>query len=111
MQYIFGRCNRTWCVSCIDYNDGQDGVETYSDGNFDAVITDINMPRMDGFGVIESIRGFTGHEAKVPIIVLTTESGPKLKERARNSGATGWIVKPFDDEALVAVLDRVTGKE
>lgn len=92
-------------------NDGQDGVDTYSDGDFDAVITDINMPRMDGFGVIETIRGFTGHEAKVPIIVLTTESGPKLKERARNSGATGWIVKPFDDEALVAVLDRVTGKE
>ncbi|MEM6610227.1 MAG: response regulator [Pseudomonadota bacterium] len=92
-------------------NDGQDGVDVYSEGEFDAVITDINMPRMDGFGVIESIRGLNGQEARVPILVLTTESGPKLKERARKSGATGWIVKPFDDEALVSVLDRVTGKE
>lgn len=92
-------------------NDGQEGVETYSDGEYDLVITDINMPRMDGFGVIETIRGFSGPDAKVPILVLTTESGPKLKERARNSGATGWIVKPFDDEALVSVLDRLTGKE
>ncbi|MEM9320277.1 MAG: response regulator [Pseudomonadota bacterium] len=92
-------------------NDGQHGVDTFVDGEFDAVITDINMPRMDGFGVIESIRGIDGQEARIPILVLTTESGPKLKERARNAGATGWIVKPFDDEALVSVLDRVTGRE
>ncbi|MBF9035119.1 response regulator [Rhodobacterales bacterium HKCCE2091] len=91
-------------------NDGQHGVDTFADGAFDAVITDINMPRMDGFGVIESIRAGAGNTARVPILVLTTESGPKLKDRARKAGATGWIVKPFDDEALVSVLDRVTGR-
>lgn len=91
-------------------NDGVDGVDTFEDGQFDAVITDINMPRMDGFGVIETIRGGDGQDARIPILVLTTESGPKLKDRARQAGATGWIVKPFDDEALISILDRVTGR-
>ncbi|MBF9031116.1 response regulator [Rhodobacterales bacterium HKCCE3408] len=91
-------------------NDGQDGVEAFAGGRYDAVITDINMPRMDGFGVIETIRSGQGSPARVPILVLTTESGPKLKDRARKAGATGWIVKPFDDEALVSVLNRVTGR-
>lgn len=91
-------------------NDGQEGVRAYANGKFDAVITDINMPRMDGFGVIDSIRSGDGQPARVPILVLTTESGPNLKDRARQAGATGWIVKPFDDEALVSVLDRITGR-
>ena len=74
----------------------------------DVVITDINMPNMDGYGVIEAIRG--GRlESQVPILVLTTESGDKLKARARAAGATGWIVKPFDDAALISVVRRVTG--
>ena len=91
-------------------NDGVDGVETFDQHAFDAVITDINMPRMDGFGVIESIRDADRARNRVPLLVLTTESGPKLKERARAAGATGWIVKPFDDVALVNVLNRITGK-
>lgn len=88
--------------------DGVDGVATFEKGAFDAVITDINMPRMDGFGVIENIRK-SGKNRRVPILVLTTESGQDLRTRARNSGATGWIVKPFVDEQLVSVLRRVTG--
>lgn len=89
-------------------NDGQHGVAEFEKDQFDAVITDINMPRMDGFGVIEAIRG-GGLNPRVPILVLTTESGPALKERARKAGATGWIVKPFEDEGLINVLRRVTG--
>ena len=89
-------------------NDGQDGVDTYSEGDFDAVITDINMPNMDGFGVINSIRAGEVNN-RVPILVLTTESGDDLKARARDAGATGWIVKPFDDVSLIAALKRVTG--
>lgn len=87
--------------------DGQDGVEVFKSRRFDAVITDINMPNLDGFGVIEAIRASTSNQ-RVPILVLTTESGQSLKDRARSAGATGWIVKPFDDTALVDVLRRVT---
>jgi len=89
-------------------NDGVDGVSQFGQDRYDAVITDINMPKMDGFGVIEHIRGGATN-ARVPILVLTTESGAALKERARAAGATGWIVKPFEDEGLVNVIRRVTG--
>lgn len=87
--------------------DGQDGVNVFQTRRFDAVITDINMPNMDGFGVISSIRQSDVNQ-RVPILVLTTESGQGLKDRARAAGATGWIVKPFEDTALVNVLRRVT---
>ncbi|MBC7478614.1 MAG: response regulator [Pseudorhodobacter sp.] len=90
--------------------DGVEGVARFSEVVPDVVITDINMPNMDGYGVIEAIRGGT-LESKVPILVLTTESGDKLKARARAAGATGWIVKPFDDAALISVVRRVTGAE
>lgn len=95
-------------IAVTTAEDGQHGVETFQEGRFDAVITDINMPRLDGFGVIEAIRGGERNR-RVPILVLTTESGADLKRRARDSGATGWIVKPFDGGALVGVLRRVTG--
>jgi len=74
----------------------------------DAIITDINMPRMDGFGFIDAVRGREALRA-VPILVLTTESAAELKARARAAGATGWIVKPFDPESLVKALKMVTG--
>ena len=70
------------------------------------VITDINMPRMDGFGFIEAVRQDKAHRA-VPILVLTTESDAAKKERARAAGATGWIVKPFNPVKLVEAVRRV----
>ncbi len=89
-------------------DDGVLGVEAFQDADADVVITDINMPNMDGFGVINSIRAGDVNN-RVPILVLTTESGDDLKARARDAGATGWIVKPFDDVSLIAALKRVTG--
>lgn len=88
--------------------DGVDGVEKFQQMRADLVITDVNMPNKDGFGVINDIRNSSVNRA-VPVLVLTTESGAALKERARNAGATGWIVKPFDDASLVAVIKRLTG--
>lgn len=88
--------------------DGVDGVKKFQDEHADLVITDVNMPNKDGFGVIEDIRGGNKNRA-VPILVLTTESGAALKERARKSGATGWIVKPFNDDSLISVIRRLTG--
>jgi two-component system chemotaxis response regulator CheY len=92
---------------CICADDGADGVARFVEVQPDVVITDINMPRLDGYGVIRAIRDDLG--GRVPILVLTTESADDLKARARAAGATGWIVKPFDDAALVSVVRRVTG--
>jgi len=88
--------------------DGVDGVAKFQDADADLVITDVNMPNKDGFGVIEDIRQGNVNRA-VPVLVLTTESGAALKQRAREAGATGWIVKPFDDESLISVIKRLTG--
>ena len=87
-------------------SDGQEGIEVLPQVAPDIVITDINMPRLDGFGVIEAIRGGTTLNT-LPILVLTTESAQDLKDRARNAGATGWIVKPFDDAKLIGAIRRI----
>lgn len=86
--------------------DGLDGLERLRFAAPDIIITDINMPRLDGFGVIEAVRGLR-EAASVPILVLSTESSAEMKDRARRAGATGWIVKPFDDQRLVSAIRRV----
>lgn len=89
-------------------DDGVHGVEVLEGIAPDAIITDINMPRMDGFGFIDAVRGQDRHRG-TPILVLTTEAAPELKQRARAAGATGWIVKPFDPAKLVKALKMVAG--
>lgn len=86
--------------------DGIEGIEMLGEVSPDVVITDINMPRLDGLGVIETIRKDRADRA-IPILVLTTESASDLKQRARESGATGWIVKPFDDAKLISAIRRI----
>jgi len=88
--------------------DGVEGLEVLlANGDvIDVVITDINMPRLDGFGLIEKLREGSRHRDR-PILVLTTESSDEKKARAREAGATGWIVKPFDPAKLVAAVRRV----
>jgi two-component system chemotaxis response regulator CheY len=86
--------------------DGVDGLAKLQGEIPDAIITDINMPHLDGFGFIEAVRGDPRHRA-TPILVLTTESDQAMKDRARAAGATGWIVKPFNPEKLAASLRRV----
>ncbi|MEN9411407.1 MAG: hypothetical protein RL216_3381 [Pseudomonadota bacterium] len=88
--------------------DGLDGLARLQQADPHLVITDINMPRLDGFGVIDGVRANPAYTS-VPILVLTTESGNDLKDRARRAGATGWIVKPFDDAQLVRTINRVLG--
>lgn len=72
----------------------------------DLIITDINMPNLDGFGLIERLRTMPSHAGR-PILVLTTESSDEKKARARSAGATGWIVKPFDPAKLASAIRRV----
>ncbi|MDO9338287.1 MAG: response regulator [Caulobacteraceae bacterium] len=86
--------------------DGEHGLEVLSESGADVIITDINMPKLDGFGFIERVREDSAYRA-TPILVLTTESDPAKKDRARRAGATGWIVKPFHPDKLIEAIRRV----
>lgn len=87
--------------------DGVHGLEVLDNMDQpDVIITDINMPRMDGFGFIEGVRSSDRHRT-TPILVLTTESDQTKKEKARAAGATGWIIKPFVPEKLIDAVRRV----
>lgn len=90
--------------------DGVEGLDLLAEAPApDAIISDINMPRLDGFGFIEAVRRQERFRA-TPILVLTTEAAPELRARARAAGATGWIVKPFDAPKLLRALHMVAGK-
>jgi two-component system chemotaxis response regulator CheY len=90
----------------VQAEDGVHGLEVLATESPDVIVTDINMPRMDGFGFIEEVRGDPKHRG-LPILVLTTESDAEKRERARRAGATGWIVKPFNPVKLVDAIRRV----
>ena len=91
----------------LQAEDGVQGTEVLGNGTgVDVIITDINMPRMDGFGFIHHVRKERA-DRSTPILVLTTESDEEKKQRARQAGATGWIVKPFDPAKLIAAVRRV----
>lgn len=88
--------------------DGEHGLEMLEGLDPDVIITDINMPRLDGFGFIDAVRQRSDTRT-TPILVLTTESSNDLKTRARDAGATGWIVKPFAQDKLIRALRMVAG--
>jgi len=87
--------------------DGEDGIDMLAKERVDLVITDINMPKMDGYGVIRHMRDKAEHKC-TPVLVLTTESEAEKRNMARDAGATGWMVKPFDPERLIATINKVS---
>ncbi len=91
----------------VQAEDGIAGLGVLEHCSPDVIVTDINMPRLDGFGFIERVRRDEKFRA-IPILVLTTESDAVKKERARKAGATGWIVKPFDPTKLIDAIGRVS---
>lgn len=92
----------------VQADDGIHAVEILGQTpTVDVIITDINMPRMDGYGFIDHVRRDPRNKV-TPILVLTTESEAAKKQRARDAGATGWIVKPFDPTKLLAAIRRVS---
>ncbi|WP_415035101.1 response regulator [Azonexus sp.] len=92
----------------IDATDGQDGLDKASAQAFDLILTDQNMPRMDGLSLIKTLRAMPQY-AKTPILMLTTESSDQMKSQGRAAGATGWLVKPFDPQRLIDVVRKVIG--
>lgn len=92
----------------IEAVDGQDGLDKAKQKTVDLVLTDQNMPRMDGLTLIKSLRAMPSYRS-VPILMLTTESGDVMKAQGKAAGATGWIVKPFDPQKLLEVVKKVIG--
>jgi two-component system chemotaxis response regulator CheY len=88
---------------------GQEGLDQGAAGGFDLIITDLNMPVMDGLTMIRELRQRPAG-AGVPIVFLTTESDAEIKGEAKAAGATGWLTKPFDPETLVRVVKKVLAK-
>lgn len=88
--------------------DGNDGLNKAQSKVVDLVLTDQNMPGMDGLTLIQSLRALETYR-QVPILMLTTESGDAMKARGRAAGANGWLVKPFDPKRLIEVVQKVIG--
>ncbi len=92
----------------IEAVDGQDGLDKAKNRTVNLVLTDQNMPRMDGLTLIKTLRAMPAYKT-VPILMLTTESSDAMKTQGRAVGATGWIVKPFDPQKLLEVVKKVIG--
>ncbi|MDQ7830821.1 MAG: response regulator [Desulfovibrionaceae bacterium] len=91
--------------SVIEASDGKDALGKLR-GTVNMVITDLNMPNMDGIELIKNIRSQAAYKF-IPIVMLTTESQATKKQEGKSAGATGWIVKPFTPEQLLAVVKKV----
>ena len=92
----------------IEAVDGKDALSKLNDATVHMIFVDLNMPNMDGLSLIRSVRATTRYRF-IPIIMLTTESQASKKQEGRVAGATGWIVKPFQPNQLLAVVKKVLG--
>jgi two-component system, chemotaxis family, chemotaxis protein CheY len=92
----------------IEGCDGQDALKVIEGKSCDLVITDVNMPNMDGLTLLAELRQMKDYKF-TPILVLTTESQQNIMDKGKELGATGWIVKPFDNEKVMAVIKKVIG--
>ena len=95
--------------SVAEAGDGAEGIAKAKASAFDLIITDLNMPVMDGLTMIEEMRRMP-EQMGVPIVFLTTESDEGMKARAKAAGATGWLTKPFDPDQLVRIDKKVLGR-
>lgn len=87
-------------------SDGVEAIDHLAEANVDLVITDLNMPNMDGISLLKEIRKDSS-KVGLPVLLLTTESQMAKKEEAKKAGATGWIVKPFAQDRLLAVVKKI----
>jgi two-component system chemotaxis response regulator CheY len=88
--------------------DGVEGLQKAQSGRFNLVITDVNMPKMDGISLVKELRALSSYKF-TPILLLTTESGADKKQEGKAAGATGWLVKPFNPDQLLATIKKVIG--
>jgi two-component system, chemotaxis family, chemotaxis protein CheY len=94
--------------SVVEAADGQAALDQAKRQPFSLVITDLNMPRMDGITLIKNLRGLPNYKF-TPMLMLTTEAGDSFKGKGKAAGATGWLVKPFDPQKLLGVVKKLIG--
>jgi two-component system, chemotaxis family, chemotaxis protein CheY len=94
----------------VEAVDGRDALAKLAGGAVNLILTDLNMPNLDGVGLIRAVRASAAHRL-TPVVMITTESQDAKKQEAKAAGATGWIVKPFTPEQLLAVVKRVIGSQ
>jgi len=92
----------------VEASDGQEALNLAKGSQFDLVLTDVNMPTMDGIALTQQLRGLPNFKF-TPILMLTTEAGGNKKQEGKAAGATGWIVKPFNPDQLLATINKVLG--
>ena len=108
MRQMVGQTLRTAGYDVIEAADGVEALELAKGKVVDVVITDVNMPNMDGITLVAQLRALPSYRL-VPLLLLTTESSPERKAQGKQAGATGWMVKPFNPDQLLATLARVLG--
>ncbi len=108
MRQMVGYVLKSAGYEVVEAEDGQEALEWAEKNLVDLVLTDVNMPRMDGITLVGKLRELSDYQY-VPILVLTTESGDDKKMAGKKAGATGWIVKPFDPQKLLKAIERVLG--
>jgi two-component system chemotaxis response regulator CheY len=106
MRDMVGFTLRKAGFDVIEAEDGQRALAVLEKSPVDLVITDVNMPNMDGITLVGRLRGLPAFRS-TPILILTTEGGEDKKAQGRAAGATGWIVKPFEPEKLLQVVNKV----
>lgn len=92
----------------IEAVDGKDALQKAQAGKADLVLTDVNMPNMDGISLVKQLRTLPNYKF-TPILLLTTESAPEKKQEGKSAGATGWLVKPFNPDQLLTTIKKVLG--
>lgn len=102
VDYVLGQAG----FDVVLAEDGQEALDYAQENSVDLVLTDINMPKLDGIELIKELRALPKYKF-VPLLVLTTESGTDKKMEGKAAGATGWIVKPFDPQQLVTTIKKV----
>ena len=106
LRQILGNILKSAGYAVVEAEDGIAGLELAQKQVFDLVLTDQNMPGMDGLMLIENLRTLPDYES-TPILMLTSVTDNDMKQRGRAAGATGWMIKPIDPERLLLVLDGV----
>jgi two-component system, chemotaxis family, chemotaxis protein CheY len=108
MRQLLGVTLRSAGYEVIETSDGEEALDYARKHSVDLVLTDVNMPLMDGITLIARLRTLN-HYYLTPLLLLTTETSPERKLQGKQAGATGWITKPFSPQQLLSILERVLG--